>query len=147
VDNFTPLRNGLVDHIQQGKLCPFDLGIYTFLHLHADWATGVYHGCALAIAHGFSDPSLKHHINKSLIRLRERQYINYQKGCGRRGGYPILINKYSPRVGELCGTRLNAWKYGELCQPEYEPWNGGGTVGERSRKSGGTLSRNKEVKK
>ena len=128
MDNFTPIRNGLNDHIKAGRISPFDLGIYLFLHMHADWATGIYTGCALTIAYAFQDLTLKEHIQKALRRLRERQYINYRKGDGTRGGYSILINKYEPRVGELCGTRLNAWKHGELIQPEYELWNGGGTV-------------------
>lgn len=139
MDNFTAIRNGILEHIQEGKLCPFDLGIYVFLHLRADWSTGIYHGCALGIAHAFNEPSLKHHINKSLIRLRERRYINYPKGCGRRGGYEVLIHKYHVTVGEQSGMRLNAWKHGELCKSEYEQWNGYGTVGEQSRNSGGTV--------
>jgi hypothetical protein len=139
MDNFTPIRNGLLDHIRDGKLCPFDLGIYVFLHLRADWATGIYHGCALTIAHAFNDPSLKHHVNKALIRLRERQYVNYRKGDGRRGGYPILIHKYQVTVGELSDTRLNAWKCGSSARPEYDIWDGRGTVEQQSRKSGGRV--------
>src|SRR4051794_8761323 len=139
MDNFTPIRNGLWDHIREGKLCPFDLGIYVFLHLRADWASGIYRGCALTIAHGFNDPSLKLHINKALIRLRDRHYINYPKGNGTRGGYPILIHKYEVTVGELSGTRLNAWKHGTLARPEYETWNGHGRVEQQSRKSGGRV--------
>src|SRR5690348_13726536 len=107
VDSFTPIRNGLLEHIQDGKLCPFDLGIYVYMHLRADWSTGIFRGCALGIAHGFNDPSLKHHINKALSRLRQRKYINYPKGVGKRGGYEVLINKYQVTVGELLGHRLN----------------------------------------
>jgi hypothetical protein len=136
---FTPLRNGLSEHIKDGRLGPYDLGVYSFLHLHADWATGVYKGCALTIAFGFGDPSIKEHIQKSLRRLRDRGYINYRKGDGARGAYPILINKYEPRVGELLGTRLNAWKHGELAKPDYEPKNGHGTVVALSRNSEGTV--------
>jgi hypothetical protein len=139
MDNFTPIRNGLWDHIREGKLCPFDLGIYVFLHLRADWATGIYRGCALTIAHGFNDPSLKLHVNKALIRLRDRQYINYPKGNGTRGGYSVLIHKYEVTVAELSGTRLNAWKHGSLAIPEYEPWNGHGRVEQQSRKSDGRV--------
>jgi len=139
VDNFTAIRNGLLRHINEGKLCPFDLGIYVYLLLRADWSTGIFQGCALTIAYGFNDHSLRHHINKSLSRLRERQYINYRKGDGRRGGYEVLIHKYQVTVGELSGHRLNAWKHGELCRPEYERWNGNGTVEEESGKSGGRV--------
>jgi hypothetical protein len=139
MQNFTAIRNGLYDHIKDGKLCPFDLGVYVLILLRADWCTGIFRGSALGIAHAFNEPALKTHINKSLIRLRERKYINYPKGCGRRGGYDVLIHKYHVTVGELTGKRLNAWKHGELCKPEYEPWNGDGTVVEQSRNSGGRV--------
>jgi len=92
MDNFTPIRNGILEHLQGGMLCPFDLGIYLFMDLRADWAKGIFHVCALSIAHGFNDPKLKKHIQKSLVRLRQRQYINYKKGDGTRGGYPILLS-------------------------------------------------------
>jgi hypothetical protein len=128
MDNFTPLRNGILEHLRDGKLCPFDFGIYALLHLGADWSTGIYHGCAGTIAYQFGAPTLKPHINKTLMRLRERKYINYRKGNGTRGGYPILIHKYEVRISELSGQRLNAWKNGELALPEYEPWNCGGTL-------------------
>jgi len=139
VDNFTAIRNGILEHLASGNLSPFDLGVYLYLHLRADWATGIYRGCALTVAHGFDDPALRGHINKSLIRLRSRKYINYRKGDGRRGGYPILINKYHVTVGELSFHRLDAWKHGQLCKPEYEPWNGRGTVEELSRHGDGTV--------
>jgi len=76
LDNFTPIRNGLSEHIKLGRLGPYDLGVYLFLHLHADWATGIYTGSALGIAFGFGDSCIKKHIQKSLRRLRDRVYIN-----------------------------------------------------------------------
>ena len=139
MDNFTAIRNGIREHVSAGKLSPFDLGIYTFLHLWADWKTGIYQGCALSIAYSFGDPSQKGHIQQSLRRLRDRRYINYPRGDGSRGGYSILIHKYEPTVGELLGTRLNAWKNGVLVQPDYELQNGGDTVATRSRNGDATV--------
>ena len=139
MENFTAIRNGILDHLRDGKLCPFDLGIYLFLHLRADWSTGIYRGCALTIAHSFADPGLKKHVQKSLARLRDRKYVNYKKGDGTRGGYDVLIHKYQVTVAGLSGTRLNAWKNGELATPEYEPWNGHGTVEGQWRGSGGAV--------
>jgi hypothetical protein len=133
MNNFTAIRNGIRQHIKAGKLSPFDLGIYVFLLLWADWATGIYLGCALGIACQFNDPRQKEPIQKSLRRLRDHQYINYKKGDGSRKGYPILIDKYEPTVGELIGKRLNAWKHGELAMPEYVPKLGHATVKEQTR--------------
>jgi hypothetical protein len=139
MENFVAIRNGLFEHIAAGKLAPFDLGIYVFLIAKADWGTGIYLGCALTIAFQFGDAKIKEHVQKSLRRLRDRQYINYRNGDGKRGAYPILINKYEPTVGELCGTRLDAWKNGDLVRPEYGSKNSGGTVVAQSRNSGGTV--------
>jgi uncharacterized protein YdaU (DUF1376 family) len=139
MENFTAIRNGLLEHLQSAHMGPFDLGVYTLLHLRADWETGVTTTCALTLAYHFGNPSLKPHIQKALRRLRDRKYINYRNGDGKRNAYPILINKYFVTVGEQSGCRLNAWKHGELCLPEYEPQNGDGTVVALSRNSGGTV--------
>jgi hypothetical protein len=128
MDNFTPLRNGILEHLRDGRICPFDLGVYVLLHLRADWSTGIYHGCAASIAYQFGNPTLREHIKKTLRRLRAKGYINYRKGDGERGGYPILLNKRDVTSGELQGTRLDAWKNGELAVPEYTPQNGNGTA-------------------
>ncbi len=116
-------------------MCPFDLGIYIFLHLRADWKTGIFFGCALTIAYRFGDPAAKAQVQRSLRRLRDRNYINYRNGDGKKNGYPILINKYSVRVGQHLGTRLNAWKYNGLVKPEYEAENGATTAVAHSKNS------------
>jgi len=128
MDNFTAIRNGILDHIRDGKICPFDFGVYVFIHLRADWSSGICHACASTIAYQFGDPKLKKHIQRSLHRLRERKYINYLEGNGKRGSCPILIHKYGVAVGGLSGTRLNAWTHGDLVRPEYEPAGGSRAV-------------------
>jgi hypothetical protein len=136
--NFTPIRNGIVAHIEAGRLCPFDLGVYLLLHLRADWATGICHTCAGTLAYAFGDASLKPKIQKALRRLRDKEFLNYRNGDGSRGAYPILINKYQVTVGELFGKRLNAWTHGDLCRPHYETENGERTVEERRKNSQAT---------
>src|SRR4029077_14548775 len=103
MDNFTAIRNGLLDHALAGKLSPVDFGLYVFLIMRANYSTGIYEGCALTIACQFGDPSQKEHLQKSLRRLRDKKYLNYRNGDGRRGAYPILINKFDVTVGELSG--------------------------------------------
>jgi hypothetical protein len=119
-NGFAKIRNGLREHIKQGKLHPTDLGVYLYLHLSCDWSTGIYHGTAEGIAYGFSDSSLKNMIQKSLNRLRDKKYINYPRGTGKRKAYNILIDKFEPSGGARSGLRLNAWKHGDKCVPEYE---------------------------
>src|ERR1700680_4913948 len=143
MENFTAIRNGILDHIREGKICPFDFGIYVFLHLRADWSSGIFHGCAATIAYQFGDGKLKKPIQRSLHRLRDRKYINYHEGSGQRGGYPVLIHKYAVTVGGLLGRRLNAWTHGDLVRPEYEPEGGrragGGHSGGTGRGVGGPI--------
>jgi len=147
LNNFTAIRNGLLDHALAGKLSPFDFGLYVFLIMRAEYLTGIYQGCALTIAYQFGDPSQKEHIQKALRRLRDRNYVNYRNGDGSRGAYQILINKFDVTVGELCGTRLNAFKHGQLVKPEYERENGRGTVETLSWHRGDTVvTPNKDLK-
>jgi hypothetical protein len=142
-DGFARLRNGLREHIKQGKISPQDLGIYLYLHYECNWATGIYHGSALGIAYGFDNPRLKQSIQRSLTRLRENKYINYRKGDGTHKGYNILINKFEPQGGKLSNKRLNAWKNGSKCVPFYEEKTDGDTDGDTEerrmviRKGGG----------
>jgi hypothetical protein len=134
-EGFAQIRNGLKEHIEAGKLCPTDLGVYTFLHLYCDYSTGVYKGTALGIAYRMGDATHKSTINKSLARLKKIKFINFRAGNGKRGGYEILIDKFEPTFGELRGCRLNAWKSASNGRPLYEA----GTVGARSRHGEGTV--------
>jgi len=139
MQNFTVVRNGIIAHRRAGKMPPFDSGIFDHLLARCDWETGIYHGCALALAFDFGDPSLKEAIQRCLRRLRDRKYINYPEGTGKRGGYDILIHKYEVAKGKLSGTRLNAWARNGLASPEYETQNGQQTVGKRSANGGQTV--------
>lgn len=98
-----------------------EFALYMMLHLRADWATGIYRGCALTLAHQFGAPNLHIQVKDTLLRLKRKRYINYSPEKGRRGAYEILIHKYEPRIGRLSGTRLNAWKRDGLAKPQYEP--------------------------
>jgi hypothetical protein len=145
-EGFAQIRNGLKEHIEAGKLCPADLGVYTFLHLYCDYATGIYKGTALGIAFRMGDASYRGTVNKSLARLKKIRFINYRVGNGKRGGYRILLDKFEPTFGELRGRRLNAWKSDANGNPIYDAGtveeqsrNGEGTVEERSRKSQGRV--------
>ena len=145
-EGFAQIRNGLKEHIEAGKLCPADLGLYTFLHLYCDYSTGIYKGTALGIAFRMGDASYKGTVSKSLARLKKIKFINYRKGNGKRGGYRILLDKFEPTFGELRGRRLNAWKADANGNPIYDAGTveeqsryGEGTVEERSRKSQGRV--------
>ena len=120
-NGFTPIRGGILEHLEQGRMTLMEFGVYMLLQLRADWTTGIYRGCALTIAYQLSQPEIRAQVKDVLARLKRKQYINYSPVPGKRGSYEILIHKFEPRAGRLLGTRLNAWKHGEIAEPEYEP--------------------------
>ena len=117
-EGFAKIRNGLKDHIDQGKMSATDIGVYTFLHLYCTWKTGIWFGNALNIAS--KTLSSRRSISDSLHRLRQRGYINYATSRGKRGSYYVLIHKFEPQYGPWEGYRLIAWKYTDKVEADYE---------------------------
>ena len=56
----------------------------------------------------------------SLGRLRDNGYIKYPEGTGKRGVYPVLIDKYEPQVGPCKGWSLNAAASDDYDNPVYD---------------------------
>ena len=127
-DRFVPIRNGLSDHLEQGRLGSFDFGIYVRIHLGADFRTGIWRGSAgKLLAQAPADGSLRR-IQESLQRLEVEGYIRRFRVPGRRGNCPTLINKYDIRDGALKGMRLNASKTTDWHNPIYEARTDNGTA-------------------
>jgi hypothetical protein len=80
---FTKIRNGLREHVKQGKLPMGVLGLYVYLHMECNWQTGIYHGTALGIAFGFSDSGSKAMVNKNLSHLKKNGYIRATSTSGK----------------------------------------------------------------
>jgi hypothetical protein len=135
MDNFTAIRNGLLEHIRAGKICPFDLGIYTFLQLTMDWETGICFTNARSIAVQFGSTVSAKDVRQSLYRLRQKRYVNYREGDGSRGSYDVLIHKARPTVGRHVGMQLNAFAIGSLDAPVYDLHNNDATVKRLSENS------------
>jgi hypothetical protein len=106
-EGYVGLRAGLREHITGGRFQGYDLGIYVHLHFFASWRTGICFTNAVAIGNELDIPVRS--VNNSLARLKERGYINFRKGDGRHGSYPIYIHKHRPTVGALKGYELNAF--------------------------------------
>lgn len=117
---FTPIRNGIQEHLEHGRLGSFDLGIYVRIHLDADYRSGIWWGSAQKlIALAPFDGSLRH-VQKSLRRLEAIGFIRRFLIRGKHGNYPVLINKYEIRDGALKGKRLNAWRATDWKHAAYE---------------------------
>ncbi|MFZ0685621.1 MAG: hypothetical protein WAM89_08745 [Terriglobales bacterium] len=116
------IRSGLRDHVTNGRFTAIDLGVYMYLHMIAKWGTGIAYTNAVAIGNVLDTPTTT--INGSLARLRERGYIQYPKGDGKRGSYFIYIMKYRPTVGMLKGWELSDFNAVDLSEVIYSNPNG-----------------------
>lgn len=118
---YIPLRRGLLDHLEQGRLTTYDAGIYARILLEANRKTGVWWGSAaklLALAPADSD---LRKVQRSLEHLEEIGFIRRFHMQGKRGNYPTFVNKFLCTDGALKGMRLNAAKSNDWRRPSYEP--------------------------
>ncbi|HEV2378693.1 MAG TPA: hypothetical protein VG206_02740 [Terriglobia bacterium] len=101
---FVPLRRGLLDHIERGKMCQSEMFCYILLLLKADHKTGVWWGSAVAIE-ALTCAEVKHRTAAwALARLEEKGYIKRFITPGKHGNFPILIDRFHCSDG----TRTNA---------------------------------------
>jgi hypothetical protein len=105
----------------------FDLGVYTVIHLQADFKTGIWTGSAGKLLASAPRGTTLRDIQRSLESIEQKAYIKRFRTPGCRGNYRCLVNKYEPEFGALIGQRLNAdastsWQY-----PIYEPCTEDGT--------------------
>lgn len=117
---FIKLRRGLEKHLVRGRLGFLELGVYTTLHLQADYRTGIWVGSAprlLATAPRGTDLRA---VQRAVQRLVEIEFIRTFHIPGARGNYHCLIHKYEPSFGALKGMRLNALRSVSWQSPVYE---------------------------
>lgn len=114
------IREGLWEHIAQGRLTPHDVAVYMTLHRHAKWGTGICVTSAGSIAGNWGGQMKLNTAQVCLGRLRDNGYIKYPEGTGNRGVYPVLIDKYEPQVGPCKGWSLNAAASDDYANPVYD---------------------------
>ena len=120
-NGFVKIRTGIEEHLVRGRLGFFELGVYTTLHLQADYRTGIWIGSAprlLATAPRGTDLRA---VQRAIQRLVDVEFIRTFHIPGARGNYHCLIHKYEPVFGALKGTRLNALRSISWQRPVYEP--------------------------
>jgi hypothetical protein len=113
-------RRGILEHLQQQRLCITDFAVLQLLLLLADKKNGVAWTKANALADFFQDRNWRT-VKDSLHRLKEKRYIKSFQQLGSRGNYPILVNKYEITVGDLKNRRVVAEHTVDWRQPETEP--------------------------
>jgi hypothetical protein len=118
--SYAIIRSGIVEHLLSGKLSLFDLGIYTVVHLQADFKTGIWRGSAPRILATSPVGTSLRAVQRGLETLNDIRFLRSFHQRGVRGNYPVLIDKYDVRIGALKGMRLNAWKSESCEKPAYE---------------------------
>src|ERR1022692_3116911 len=97
-EGFILLRRGLAQHIRRGKLPPNALAVYIHLLFCADFTTGVQQNSAMHIVFAMGNTICERHVRRALAHLEKSGYIKRFMKPGRRGDYPILIDKYEIRT-------------------------------------------------
>lgn len=119
-NGYAIIRSGVLDHLVRGRLGLLELGVYSVIHLQADFQRGIWWGSApRLLACAPSGTSIRQ-VQRALETLREIGFLRPFRAHGQRGNYPVLIDKYRVRTGALSGYRLNAWKSKSWESPFYE---------------------------
>ena len=121
---FLRLRNGILEHVDEGVWYGHlrAYGLYVYLLQRRKWASGIVWTNARSIATSFGEPLSS--IQQDFRFLRERNYIQYPSGNGRRGNYPVCLINDQPTEGMLMGYRLNGFADSTFQTIIYEPING-----------------------
>jgi DNA-binding transcriptional MocR family regulator len=101
---FLKLRNGILEHVEEGRFCLRTYGLFAYLLQRRRWASGVCFTNSHSIATAFGENVTT--VQNDMRILREEGYIQYPKGKGRKGNYPVLIINDQPTDGVLKGYRL-----------------------------------------
>lgn len=119
---FTAIRNGILEHVEESNFCLRSYGLYTYLHQRKRWTSGVVWTNAQSIATSFGEKLTT--VQSLMQKLRQKGYIQYPKGFGRKGNYPVVLVNDQPRDGVLKGYSLSGFTDETCTHVFYEPLNG-----------------------
>jgi hypothetical protein len=115
-----PIRPGIEEHLVRGALGLCEFGIYTLIHIQADYSTGIWQGSAARLLATAPRGASLRQIQRSIQHLEELGYLKAFRIQGVRGNTPYLIDKFTVRSGALKGRRLNARQSMSWQHPRYE---------------------------
>jgi hypothetical protein len=110
-----------MEHLLKGDISALEFGVYVIIHLQADFSTGIWQGSAPRILNSAPRGSDLRKIQRAIEHLTNIGLLKPFTTQGKRGNYPVLINKFTVRSGALTGMRLNAYKSDSWQRPVYEP--------------------------
>ena len=114
-------RRGILGHLQDGRITLLEEGAHDVISMRADKATGIWRGSARAFAANCGAGDVSERQARNLLEsLETKKYIRRFATKGKRGNYPILVNKYEVTFGARSGMRLNAEASDDWRNPVYE---------------------------
>jgi len=119
-ERYVPLRPGIEEHLVRGAMSVCELGIYSLIHLQADYRTGIWRGSAPRILATAPRGASLRQIQRALEHFQELGYLKSFRPRGARGNTAYLIDKFTVRSGALKGHKLNAAKSESWQHPLYE---------------------------
>ena len=112
---YVPFRRGILEHARK-ELTHEEGWAYSIVLLEADSSSGIWWGSSKALGpYNFSERSARHLLDG----LHRKGYIKKFSQKGRRGNYPILINKYAVTRGKWYGYYLIASETVDWHNPVY----------------------------
>jgi hypothetical protein len=124
-DGFLILRNGIWDHVAQGKLSYRDVGVYAMLLAKCDFETGQWRGNAGTLQNlgpkgNNKNDNLRKGIQMSLTDLEDIGFIrSYRPAAGSTAQFGVLINKYEPQSGPHRKKRLDTDQSSNYDEPIF----------------------------
>lgn len=120
-NGYIPKRRGVLEHLQDGRLTLLEYAAYDAMILLADKSSGMWWGSAKALAAICGAGDLTERQARHLLEsLGQKGYIRRFATAGKRGNYPILVNKFEVTFGARKGMRLNAERTSDWRNPVYE---------------------------
>jgi hypothetical protein len=119
-ERYIPIRPGILEHLLRGDISAFEFGVYVIVHLQADYGTGIWRGSAPRVLNSAPRGADLRKIQRAIEHLAEIGLLKAFTSQGKRGNYPVLINKFTVRSGALTGMRVNASKSNSWEHPVYE---------------------------
>lgn len=119
-ERYVPLRPGIEEHLVRGDMGLCEFGIYSLIHIQADYRTGIWRGSAPRVLSTAPRGASLRQIQRALEHFEELGYLKSFRPQGARGNTPYLIDKFTVRSGALKGRRLSAAKSESWQHPFYE---------------------------
>lgn len=97
---FVPIRRGIFEHINDGRMSGQEWMVYSILHLKADHLTGICYKISAPVLANLLQINARM-VNRIMTKLEDKGYIHRLNHRGRVSFYPVVINKFLTSNGLL----------------------------------------------